>query len=408
VYPYTEPNKSLGNPNACWDWWGYTGSNYVLKSGVQMTFAKDIMDRIIGDSFSSDDTPAPSDDKTDDTPAPTDDKTDDDALMTLKAHNITAGSLTVSGLSSGGFMAAQMHVAFSSIFSGAGIFAGGPYYCALGSLTMATEMCMYGLMGGPQTSTLIQYTKEQASKGTIDATSNMANDKVYVFSGSKDTTVYPKVVKTLEDYYGAFLNSPSTQISTKYNLAAQHCIPTLNYGETCSIKMSPYIGDCSYEGAGTALQTFYGSSLKKGMPTSHSLILTLPFLVGTAVSSNLHKFDQTEFFSGASTSIASFGYVYIPTDCKSGSVSCRLHLSFHGCLQDYSNIQDTWAVHAGYNDWAEANNIIVVYPYAEPNLSLGNPNACWDWWGYTGNDYVLQSGVQMTFAKDILDRLMGN
>jgi poly(3-hydroxybutyrate) depolymerase len=125
------------------------------------------------------------------------------------------------------------------------------------------------------------------------------------------------------------------------------------------------------------------------------------------VTSNLYKFDQTEFYKGSATSLNTFGYIYIPTACADGSAACRLHLSFHGCLQDYGNIQDTWAVHAGYNDWAEANNIIVVYPYATDNRSLGNPNACWDWWGYTGSDYVLQSGVQMSFAKAIMDRVMG-
>ena len=128
--------------------------------------------------------------------------------------------------------------------------------------------------------------------------------------------------------------------------------------------------------------------------------------LGTAISSNLFQFDQTEFFTGTSTSINSFGYIYIPTACKSGT-SCRLHMAFHGCLQDYSNIGDVWAVHAGYNDWAEINNIIIVYPYAKPDVMLGNPNACWDWWGYTGTNYVLQSGVQMTFSKKILTRLMG-
>lgn len=185
------------------------------------------------------------------------------STITLKSLNIQEGSVTVSGLSSGAFMAVQMHVAFSSLFDGVGVFAGGPYYCALGSLTIAEEECMYGLMGGPKTSNLIQYTKDQAVKGAIDATSNMANDKVFLFSGSKDTVVYPSVVKTLEEYYGAFLTS-NTQIATKYNLAAQHCIPSLDYGETCSVKSSPYIGHCDYEGAGTALQTFYGSGLKKG------------------------------------------------------------------------------------------------------------------------------------------------
>lgn len=37
--------------------------------------------------------------------------------------------LSVSGGSSGGFMAVQFHVAHSSVTDGAGIIAGGPYYC---------------------------------------------------------------------------------------------------------------------------------------------------------------------------------------------------------------------------------------------------------------------------------------
>jgi hypothetical protein len=24
-----------------------------------------------------------------------------------------------------------------------------------------------------------------------------------------------------------------------------------------------------------------------------------------------------------------------------------------------------------------------------------NPNACWDWWGYTGIDYAVNTGSQM-------------
>ena len=36
---------------------------------------------------------------------------------------------TVSGMSSGGFMAVQMHVIYSDLFEGAGVVAGGPFYC---------------------------------------------------------------------------------------------------------------------------------------------------------------------------------------------------------------------------------------------------------------------------------------
>jgi hypothetical protein len=131
--------------------------------------------------------------------------------------------------------------------------------------------------GGPQTSKLISYTQDQAAAGEIDATSNLAGDKVYVFSGSKDTAVKPSVVKALEPYYEAFNTAP---LETEYTLAAQHCIPTLNYGETCEVKKSPYIGKCDYAGAAHAFQTLYGTSMT----------------AGSAKASNLFQFDQIEFF----------------------------------------------------------------------------------------------------------------
>ena len=55
---------------------------------------------------------------------------------------IDPAGITVSGLSSGGFMAVQLHVAYSSTFKrGAGIVAGGPYYCIDGNPLNVTR-CM--------------------------------------------------------------------------------------------------------------------------------------------------------------------------------------------------------------------------------------------------------------------------
>merc|ERR1719498_1551259 len=47
-------------------------------------------------------------------------------LSTLNA----ADGITVSGISSGAYMAHQIHIAFSKVTHGAGIVAGGPYFCA--------------------------------------------------------------------------------------------------------------------------------------------------------------------------------------------------------------------------------------------------------------------------------------
>jgi poly(3-hydroxybutyrate) depolymerase len=58
------------------------------------------------------------------------------AAEKLGAYNVNINTTTVSGLSSGGYMAVQLHVAFSSFIKGAGIFAGGPYHCAQGWLSL--------------------------------------------------------------------------------------------------------------------------------------------------------------------------------------------------------------------------------------------------------------------------------
>src|SRR3990167_11436032 len=75
--------------------------------------------------------------------------------VNLPALNIDKTQTPVSGLSAGGFMAVQIHVAYSATFAkGAGIFAAGPYNCAEGSIVNATGRCMASPSGIP-TSTLV-------------------------------------------------------------------------------------------------------------------------------------------------------------------------------------------------------------------------------------------------------------
>src|SRR3954465_4907803 len=61
----------------------------------------------------------------------------------LPKYNVSVNDVSVSGLSSGAYMAAQMHVAYSkTIRKGAGIVAGGPVYCSQGNVAIATGPCM--------------------------------------------------------------------------------------------------------------------------------------------------------------------------------------------------------------------------------------------------------------------------
>jgi hypothetical protein len=327
--------------------------------------------------------------------------------MTLERLNVH-GSITVSGLSSGAYMAVQMHVSHSANINGSAIFAGGPFYCAESNIEYATHKCMDQSLGPPETDKLIALTSTDAALGYVDNPSHLKNSRVYLFSGKDDSVVDQRVMKALQQYYMAFIPAPQN-IAADFNIAAEHCIPTLNYGEDCTTLASPYIGKCDFDGAGKAFLHLFGDDLVR--PTSSAI-------ASGGIPENLHKFDQKPFFTDDHlNSIGDEGYIYIPSACAKGagraagaraSASCRLHMSFHGCEQNLDILGNAYAAHSGFNPWAEANNIVVVYPYVKTSPSVPyNPKGCWDWWAYTGVNYGTKSGVQVKFARSILERVGG-
>ena len=38
---------------------------------------------------------------------------------------------------------------------------------------------------------------------------------------------------------------------------------------------------------------------------------------------------------------------------------------------------------SGFLELADANNIVMVFPQAAPDVLMGNPNCCFDWFQYT-------------------------
>jgi hypothetical protein len=60
----------------------------------------------------------------------------------LPALAIDPAAVSVSGISSGAYMAHQAHLAFSDRVVGAALLAGGPYQCAGGALDIALKHCV--------------------------------------------------------------------------------------------------------------------------------------------------------------------------------------------------------------------------------------------------------------------------
>lgn len=314
----------------------------------------------------------------------------DDLVPASEIGPFKVSDVTVSGISSGGFMAVQLHIAFSSIINGSATFAAGPYYCAENLVASAELKCMKILYGLPDTGFLVEITKEYERTNLIDHVANLIDDRIYIFSGKDDSVVNPAVVNALQTYYQFF--AQPYNIVADYSFPAEHCFPTLDYGEECTTLSSPYIGKCQFDGAKAAFKTLFGA-LKSST---------------SAIPKNLFKFDQRPFWVDSLSSLDDFGYLYLPTKCQSSNAVCRLHISLHGCEQTQDLIGNDYATKTGLNDWAEANDIIVVYPYAKrsPSVPL-NPNGCWDWWGYTNAYYATNRGKQMRFIRNLIAALSG-
>src|SRR5262249_48666124 len=123
------------------------------------------------------------------------------AAEQLPALGADLSAPSVSGLSSGGYMAGQIEVAHSSQIVGAGIVAGGPFACAeteasklvpfwpmavAQNAQQALYKCMKTTLGVPDPKILAERAKELAVDGKIDSLSELASDNVYLFSGNED------------------------------------------------------------------------------------------------------------------------------------------------------------------------------------------------------------------------------
>jgi poly(3-hydroxybutyrate) depolymerase len=303
-------------------------------------------------------------------------------------------SLTLSGLSSGAYFATQYQFAYSSSIAGVAIFAGGPYYCAQDQLTNAFLTCMYGINPVPLV-TLEAYARKVAASGEIDPLSHLSNHRVFIFSGTQDATVKPSVVRALETMY-VNMGVPKDNIESNFNLIAAHTFPTVDYGNSCTLSYTPYISKCNYDGAGESLSVLY-DNLKDPVPY---------------IEENIESIAQGQFTDGRAVTALSLGpeaYIYVPTNCKNNQNICKLHVAFHGCQQYKNAIGMKYVLDTGFNSWAEANDIVVLYPQAaSSNMAPNNPNGCWDWWGYLNPSFALKSGPQMKTVNNMITYVVHN
>ena len=287
---------------------------------------------------------------------------------------IDQSRVTVSGISAGAHMAHQLHIAYSDRFSGAGIISGGPYNCADNSLLTAMNRCMMNTDEPLPVTEMAATIRQGAEAGQLADLENLADDRVWLFRGTQDSKIAAQVHGAAAELYSGFV--PAAQIRQENDVVADHVFPAKGRGQGCTEMVSPFVGDCNFDAAGELLSWLYpGLTAPTGETESRLLEVILPGA------------DDADLMETA--------YLYVPTGCAGGEL-CALHLVLHGCAQSAETVGTAFIEQTGYLPWAEANDIVLAFPQVQKSLVAPlNPHACWDWWGYTGDNYRHRDGPQM-------------
>ena len=329
------------------------------------------------------------------------------AAERLPALGAALGQTSVSGVSSGAFMAAQFQVAFSSIVVGAGIVAGGPFGCAetawgaaglptfggWANLAQATQVCMAATAGKPDGRALARNAAAMARAGQIDPVADVASDRVYLFHGEADNVVARPVVTAAKTFYQD-LGVPDADLRTVLSLPggrAGHALIVVADGSACGLNGPPFIDACGYDQAGEILAWIYPDIDRGRGP-------------GPAGGQRL-VFDQTEFLPmvrSATASPARVSSISLRPAGPAPAAGCTSPCTAAGRAARWTAIGDAFVERTGYLGWADANRLIILFPQTDADTA---PNACWDWWGYAGDDFLTRQAPQLAALRAMVARL---
>ena len=240
--------------------------------------------------------------------------------------------------------------------------------------------------GIPDVRRLAEQADDLAEDGSIDPLTGLTKDRVYLFSGGKDHILARSVVEAGQGFYRE-IGVPEEAITLATRPDAGHTFLTVGAGNECGVTASPFLGDCDYDQAEAILKWIYGGLQRPSQREEGKYVM----------------FDQSPFVSGLRHGLSSEGVVYIPRACAEQG-GCRLHIALHGCEQNRETVGMKFIEGSGFARWADSNRLVVLFPQVSAN-PVFNPKGCWDWWGYTGEDYLTKDAPQIAAIWKMAERL---
>lgn len=303
--------------------------------------------------------------------------------------------ISVIGVSSGGYMATQLAVAWPTRFEGLGVLAAGPWGCAQGSLGQALGQCMSTRRGLPDLDALNVRLRDYRARDLVGGAEAISRLRAFVWHGEEDSVVDPALGMALANQLSGWLASPADQLQQVRSPGVGHGWPVETDAQVAPSQLAQcrdgggtHMLACGMDIAGEALAWLHGS-LAPPQDTSADELL---------------RFDQAPFDARG---LGDAGYVLIPEGCESGG--CSLTVALHGCGMTEEQIDEAFVRHSGLNEWAKGNRRVVLYPQA--TASLANPQGCWDWWGFAESTWQLdplhdtREGTQVKALMAMIERL---
>jgi poly(3-hydroxybutyrate) depolymerase len=305
------------------------------------------------------------------------------AAAGLQKLNITG--VYVTGVSSGGFMATQLQVAYSSTFDGAGIIAAGPYDCGQGNVIDFATCDIGGSLPA-----LEQQAVAWSDQSLIDPVSNLAGKPVYVYHGLLDPVVNDVVSAdgvAWYQHFGASVEYHDTDL-------AGHGWPTPDGIVACPLTTPPFMINCGDDPEGQMLAHWFGNVNRPNTGTPE----------GALTSFNQDEYAPAD--NAPAISMDNTGLLYTPPSCSAGA-PCKLVVALHGCLSGQYLLGDTFPLLGNLDTYADTNNLVILYPQAIASVLPVNPEGCWDWYGYDGPKFAVKGAPQMVTIMNMVTALGG-
>ena len=241
----------------------------------------------------------------------------------------------------------------------------------------------------PTPAELAKKAEERAERARSIRSPTSSRDRIYLFTGTSDHTVAPSIVKDAGEFY-AKLGVPEANIKLVSTVPAGHAFVTDDEGSACEVSGEPYVVDCHYDQAGELLKHIYGNLATARREPERRLRQLRSAPVRRRRGQRRPRRDGRRLRSEGLSR-------------KSGLPGPHRLSRLCAESREPSAIRSSRS--SGFARWADTNRFIVLFPQVA--ASPINPQGCWDWWGYTGPQYLTRDAPQIAAVNRMLDALQG-